>query len=478
FFEDPEFYDRYEMVRRYSMSRPINLLWALSDIFSELIGMGTFLFVAIRFNPLITAGFLLLSLPGVFFDLFFARRFYSLSDSRTPENRKAWYLSHLLFSDRSVKEIKIFGLAPLFIKRFKKISLDHYNETKTLILKRDFYNTLLSFLGNISYYLVFFYLVVKALQQRITLGDFTFYRTAFNNIDRGFATILQSLTRIYESNLYLEDLLKFLNLEPDTFEIVKGKRTNLSQINLELKNISFKYPGTDKEVLKNINLTVEPGKSIALVGENGAGKTTLIKLICGFYEPTKGRILVNGHDLTKLNKKEYRKHIGVIFQDFTAFDLTAKENIGLGEVSEINNLAKIKKAAQKAGADKIIEKLPERYDTMLGRQFKGGVQLSSGEWQKIALARAFATDAALLILDEPTAAVDAKTEYQIFRKFEKMTREKSVILISHRFSTARIADRIVVIHQGRIAEEGTHQELLAAGGKYAELFSLQAEGYR
>lgn len=284
--------------------------------------------------------------------------------------------------------------------------------------------------------------------------------------------------RIYEYNLYLDDLLEFLNLEPSAFESVKGNKIALSKVKLELKNVWFKYPGMEKWALKEINLTVEPGKSLALVGENGAGKTTLIKLICGFYQPTKGQILVNGYDLTRLNKKNYRKHIGVIFQDFTAFNLTARENIGFGKVEEVGNLNKVKKAAQKAGADAIIENLPKKYKTILGRVFEGGVQLSIGEWQKLALARAFMNDAPLLILDEPTAAVDAKTEYHIFKRFEEMTQEKSVILISHRFSTARIADRIVVVHKGKVAEEGTHRELLKAGGKYAELFSLQAEGYR
>lgn len=478
YFEDPTFRNRYEKIRQYALGRVINSVWYLSDIFSEIVRMGSFLFVALRFNLYISLGFLVLALPGAFFDLFFAKRFYGLANSQTPKSRLAWYLSHLLLSDQTVKEIKIFRLAPKLISRFREIALEYYEETKKLVFKREAIDSLLSIIADLSSLLVYFFLVAKALLRQISFGEMNFYREAFENIDRGFSTLLRNITRMYEDNLYLSDLIYFLALTTESFEHSGKRKPDLEKIRVEIKDLWFKYPEAKNWALKDINLIVEPGRSLSLVGENGAGKTTLIKLICGFYEPTKGQILINGVNLNDLDKSRYRKHIGVIFQDFTSFNLTVKENIGFGNVEEMGNPAKVERAAKMSRVDAFIQKLPKRYETMLGRLFEGGHQLSHGEWQKIALARAFMSEGSLLILDEPTASVDAKAEYEIFKRFEKLTEEKSVILISHRFSTARIAEEIAVLEKGLIIEEGTHQELIKKGGKYHKLFSLQAEGYK
>jgi len=478
YFEDPAFYDRYEKVRRSSQGRVIRVFYSITETFGEFISAVSFLVILAFFQPLILVLILIGVLPLFVFNSFFAHKKYLITDSRVPESRLINYLSSMLFSEFNTKELRIFGLHRHFQKLYEETSEKFNRENARVWLRESHKRVPLQILSQGSSFIAFAYIAYKAIFGAISLGSFNFYNSAYTRSERSIRRIFRNLSALYEENLYLNDLFEFLNLSESFFEKSGGKITAGNNLEIKIENLSFQYPGSKEYVLKNINLEIRPGESLALVGKNGAGKTTLVKLLCGFYEPTDGRILVNGQDLKLLDLEEYRKKIGVVFQDFSYYNFSAGENIGFGRLEEINNHKKIEAAAQKAGAREFIEKLPKKYNQLIGKQFEGGINLSIGQLQRLALARAFMADAPLMILDEPTSASDAEAEAKLYGQIEKIAEEKSLLLISHRFSTVKIAEKICVIDKGKIIEVGSHAELLKKGGSYAKLYRIQAKGYK
>ncbi len=397
----------------------------------------------------------------------------------TQERRELDYLRFAGASDETAKEVKIFGLSDFFGKRYQKLAGEYYQVNRNLSVRRAAWGGLLSMLGSLGYYTAYAVIIYRTVYGELSLGDLTFLSGSFLRLRSLMEAILIRFSSIADSALYLRDLFDFLEMEPR----IRSKDESLPfpetiHDGFTFENVSFRYPQMEKWVLRDVSFTLHPGEKLALVGENGAGKTTLVKLLTRLYDPVEGRILLDGHDLRDYNLDGLRDAVGVIFQDYVKYHLTASENIAVGRIDDRNNSNRIKEAAQRSLADKVIDKLPEGYQQMIGRWFKQGTNLSGGEWQKIAIARAYMRDAQLLILDEPTAALDARAEHEVFHRFVELTFDKCAVLISHRFSTVRMADRIVVLHEGKLLEHGTHEELLAAGGQYSELFQLQASGYR
>lgn len=476
--EDPKFFDKYDKVRRQSAHRPIRVLTAIIRLFGQGVTGLSFFVALISFEPLLLIPLLLATIPLLIFDSFFAKKVYFVTDSRTPQSRLVNYLSYQMFSERSATELRIFGLHGYFYKLYKKLTEGFFRENTGLQKEQGIKRTLLGMFSEISYYAAYLYVAVDAVRGLISVGDFNFYVSALSRISSALERIFRHISGLYENSLYLNDLFEFLNLEPSRFEqggeeIVTGK-----EIEIVIEDLSFKYLGSDQLVLRGIDMTIKPGESVALVGKNGAGKTTLVKLLCGLYQPTGGRILVNGISLENLDLEEYRKLISVIFQDFSFYHFTAAENIGFGNPKRVKDLPAIRQAAKKAGAHEFIEQYPKKYKQMMGKQFEGGIMPSIGQLQKLALARAFMKDVPIMIMDEPTASSDPEAELALFKQIKKFSEDKSLILISHRFSTVKIAKKIYVIEDGRITESGSHQELLDQGGTYARLYTIQAEGYK
>jgi ATP-binding cassette subfamily B protein len=382
-------------------------------------------------------------------------------------------------SNQSAKEIKIFGLGTHLAERYREVSERIYEDNKTVAVKRASVGFLLNLVSTGGYYGAYAVVLIRTLAGAISVGTFGFLTGAFSRSRMYIEKILQSFTDISDQALYLKDLFEFFEMEP-AIRSVPGALPAPRPIRsgFEFRNVGFAYPGSDRMVVENINFRLDAEEKIALIGENGAGKTTLVKLLARLYDPTQGQILLDGVDVREYDVEDLRKEIGVIFQDYMRYELLAKENIGFGKIEDLGDQARIEVAARKSMAYQVIGKLPNGYDQMIGRRFDGGVDLSGGEWQKFALARAYMRDAQLLILDEPTATLDARAEYEVFRRFAELTKGRMAVLISHRFSTVRMADRILVLQNGRIHEQGTHKHLVDLGGQYAELFELQAAGYR
>jgi ATP-binding cassette subfamily B protein len=389
------------------------------------------------------------------------------------------YLQHVLTVDTSVKEVKLFGLGEPLLKRYQDLFWTLYREDTALALRRSRTSMLWSLASTGSYYGAYAYIVWRTLSGSITLGDMTLYLTLCRQSQGTFQSLLSSVGSLYESGLFLNHLFGFLGLEPRMPPAPRPRRVpHPIRSGIEFRGVSFRYPGREDWALRGIDLHLAPGEKVALVGANGAGKTTLIKLLTRLYDPTEGQILLDGVDLQEYDVEDLRSSIGVIFQDFVRYQATVRENIGFGQIEALDDTPRLLSAAQRGGADEVIATLPDGYDSMLGRWFDRGHELSGGQWQKIALGRAFMRDSEVLVLDEPTAALDAEREYEIFRRFQTLTDGKIAVLISHRFSTVRMADRIAVLEDGQLAELGTHTALLAHGGTYPRLFNLQAEGYR
>jgi ATP-binding cassette subfamily B protein len=483
-FEDADLYDKLERARRQTVNR-IGLFTLVLATIQDLITLVTLSAALIAYVPWLLVLLAVAVVPSLLGETHFASLGYSLLYSWTPERRLLDYLRYIGASDVSAKEVKLFGLSDFLVGRYDGLSREFYEANKALAVRRSLVSTVLGTVGTLGYYaayVVIIYLTVighRGPAGVFTIGVLTFLTGSFRQSRDLIQRVLLSLTQVFEQSLYLDDLFSFLALEPTVRSAPDARPVPVPiRQGFVFENVGFRYPGSDAWAVRHLDFTLEPGERIALVGENGAGKTTLAKLLVRLYDPTEGRILLDGVDLRQYDITSLRQNVGVIFQDFVRYDLIMRENIAVGNIERLSDEPRLHGAAQRSLADSVVGRLAGRYDQMLGRRFEGGVELSGGEWQKVALARAYMRDAQLLILDEPTAALDARAEYQVFLRFSELTAGKMAVLISHRFSTVRMADRILVLRAGELAEQGTHEELVARGGLYAELFQLQAAGYR
>jgi ATP-binding cassette subfamily B protein len=479
YFEDADFYDRLQNARREGGYKPVELINDTFLIVQNTITLISFALLMLRFSPWLVVVLLATGIPAFIAETRYSERGFRLLTRRAPETRQVNYLSRLLTEDTAVKEIKLFNLGGTLLKRYTTLFDKFFREDKALALRRAGAGFSLGLIATLGFYGSYAWIVWHTVQAKISLGDMTLYLAIFRQGQSTFQSILSALGNIYENNLFMANFFEFLGIEPQMKIAARQRKLSLPlRIGIEFRGVGFRYPDSAEWALRGVDLTIRPGEKIALVGHNGAGKTTLIKLLSRLYDPTEGIILIDGIDIRDLDPVELQQRIGVIFQDFVRYHLPVRENIGFGQIDAMDDAARVAAAARKSGAHTVIEDLPSGYETMLGRWFHEGHELSLGQWQKIALARAFMRNAEILVLDEPTASVDARTEYEIFQNFKALTEGKMAILISHRFSTVRMADRIAVIQEGRIAELGTHEELLRREGTYAQLFTMQAEGYR
>jgi ATP-binding cassette subfamily B protein len=477
-FEDPEFYDKLERARRQTTGRVV----LMSMVLGQVQDIITIIFLAsglIVFAPVLILLLIVAILPSFISETHFSQSSYSLVRSWTPERRELDYLRFIGATDTSVKEVKIFGLSKFLADRFAVLAEKYYKANKALAIKRTVWGAVFHTLGDIAYYGAYVIIILRTVAGVLSVGDLTFLAGSFARLRNQLQGILSRFTKIAENTMYLKDYFDFMEMEPgikDDAAAIPFPET--IQEGIIFEDVGFKYPNTEKWALRNVSFTLRVGEKLALVGENGAGKTTLVKLLARLYDPSEGRILIDGVDLKAYQMDSLRRHIGVIFQDFVKFYLKVSENIAVGNITNLDDQERIVSSAEKSLAHAVVEKLPLKYDQMLGRRFADGVELSGGEWQKVALARAYMRDAEILILDEPTAALDARAEYEVFLRFSELTKGKTAVLISHRFSTVRMADRILVLKHGQLEEIGTHEELLANQGLYSELFKLQAAGYQ
>ena len=477
-FEDPVFYDKMERARRQSTAR-LGMLAGLAGMAQQLLTLLSLLSAVIFFYPWLLVLLLIATIPVFLGETRFAMLNYSMLYRYTPERRELDYLRYLGASNESAKEVKIFGLSKHLVERSRSLFERFYAENKGLAVRRAVQGTLVNLIPTAAYYSAYWLIILKALAGALTVGDLTLMVSAFSRARNIMESLVSGLVGVSEQALFIKDLFDFFETAPTISSppnAVPAPRK--IRDGFEFQNVSFSYRGSEHLVLDNINFRFYAEERIALVGENGAGKTTLVKLLARLYDPTGGRILLDGVDLREYEVDELRHEIGVIFQDYMRYDMLAAENIGFGRISEIENEERVTRSAEKSLASAVISKLANGYQQMLGRRFEGGVDLSTGQWQKIALARAYMRDAQILILDEPTASLDARAEFEVYQRFADLTAGKMAVLISHRFSTVRMADRILVLEHGRIVEQGSHQQLVALEGKYSELFELQAAGYR
>ena len=477
-FEDPEFYDKLTQARREASSRPLSLVNRTFGLVQNAISLSSYAALLFVFSPWAVLILIGAGLPSFFAEAKFSGDAFKLFRWRSPDTRMQIYLESVIAREDGVKEVKLFQLGPRLLQRYRDIFKKLFVEDRRLTLRRDTWGFVLGLLSTAAFYGAYAWIVVSTINGEITLGAMTMYLVLFRQGQSAVAAILSSVSGMYEDNLYLSNLYEYLE-QPVPGRQGDAKIGSDPSRGLEFENVSFAYPGSDHKALSNVSLQIRPGESLALVGENGSGKTTLIKLLTRLYEPTEGRIILDGVELRDWDVEALRQRIGVIFQDFGRYQFSVGENIGAGDVRHIDDPERWEKAAKTGMASPFIEDMPEGYETQLGRWFKGGRELSGGQWQKIALSRAFMrSDADILVLDEPTAAMDAASEAAIFDHFRSESHNKMTILISHRFSTVRAADQIVVIHDGEIVEHGNHESLLAANGQYASLFKLQARGYQ
>ncbi len=476
--EDSEFYDKLERARRQTTSR-VSLMSNVLSQMQDIITVSSLISALIYFYPILILLLIISIIPSFINELNFSRSSYSLQRSWTPERRELDYMRMIGASDVTAKEVKLFGLADFISSTFEKIADKYYKANKKLAISRTIWGAFFHIIGDVAYYGAYVFIVLKTVAGAVTIGELTFLAGSFNRLRNQLQNIFFRFSKITESALYLKDYFDFIDMEfSDNNEFAAQSIPKEIKEGIEFRNVSFRYPQSENNVLTNISFKLKKGEKLALVGENGAGKTTLIKLLLRLYQPTSGSILIDGIDIRHFSSNEYQQVFGAIFQDFVKYYLTAKINIAVGNIKEIDNLNKIEKSAAQSLANEVIETLPERYEQGLGRRFKKGAELSGGQWQKIALARAYMSDAQVVILDEPTSALDARAEYEVFQRFIELTKDRTSIIISHRFSTVRMADRILVLKDGNILELGTHEALLANQKLYAELFELQAAGYR
>jgi ATP-binding cassette subfamily B protein len=477
-FEDSEFYDKLTRARREASSRPLSLVMRTFGLTQNAISLLSYAALLVRFSPWTMLVLLVAGLPAFVAEAKFSGDAFRLFRWRSPETRMQVYLETVLAREDHAKEVKLFGLGARLLQRYRDIFTRLYREDRALSIRRDSWGFGLSLLATSTLYGAYAWIALSTIQARITLGQMTMYLLLFRQGQAAVSAILSAVGGMYEDNLYLSTLYEYLEtpVDPAAGNAVRGP---LPSDGVRFEHVNFTYPGAAQPALIDIDLHLTPGSSLALVGENGSGKTTLIKLLTRLYSPDSGRILVDGLPLPQWSEQALRARIGVIFQDFTRYQMLVGENVGAGDERYFEDQQRWQQAAEKGRAATFIEELPGGYQTQLGKWFKDGQELSGGQWQKIALARAFMrTDADILVLDEPTAAMDARAEAEIFEHFRTLARDRITILISHRFSTVRMADQIAVLDRGRIIEKGSHEQLMAAAGHYAQLFALQARGYR
>jgi len=487
-FEDPEFYDHLERARRQTVGR-IGLIAQMLGLAQDGLTLITLSAALLAFSPWLMVLLVVAIVPSFLGETRFAAMEYSLLFRWTPERRQLDYLRWVGASDDTAKEVQLFGLAGWLTDRYRVLSDRWYAENRKLATRKAIVSSALSFIGTAGYYAAYIVIIARAIAGSITLGSLTFLAASFSRGRDLIQRLLLGASGIYEQGLYLRDLFLFFEMKP-TISSRPGAPAVPRPIRtgFVFENVGFTYPGSDRWAVRHVSFTLHPGERVALVGENGAGKTTLTKLLARLYDPTEGRILLDGIDLRDYDLASLRREIGVIFQDFVRYDMRFDENVGVGEIESVRGYLDngagasppdpLVHAADQSLASSLLPRLPAGYRQMLGRRFDEGVDLSGGEWQKIALARAYMRDAQVLILDEPTAALDARAEYEVFKRFSELMAGRTGVLISHRFSTVRMADRIVVLKAGEVVEQGTHEELVGAGGLYAELFGMQAIGYR
>jgi ATP-binding cassette subfamily B protein len=476
-YEDPTFQDKLERARVQGTDRVL-MIQAAGRLVQQVVTTASLAFSICLFAPWLLVALIVCVVPAFLGETHFAFLGYSLSFAQTPARREMEYLRVLGGSKESAKELKLFGLGPYLVARFTNLAMRLHKETARLARKRLLIGSLLTLLGTLGYYGTYAYVIYQTVAGVLTIGMLTFLAGAIAGASSNIQMVFSTFSTIADQALFVGDLLEFFAVKP-TVASKPGAILVPRPVRqgFEFRNVSFAYPN-GREVLSSVSFKLAPGERIALVGENGQGKTTVVKLLTRLYDPTAGQILLDGIDLREYDQEDLWREIGVIFQDFMRYDLTATENIAVGRIEEKDNIFRIRSAAQKSLAEEVIRKLPKGYEQQLGCRFDGGTDLSGGEWQKLALARAYLREAQVLVLDEPTASLDAKSEHEVFQRFAELTRGKMAMLISHRFSTVRMADRILVLQGGRIAEEGPHEQLMQRGGRYAEMFELQAASYR
>jgi ATP-binding cassette subfamily B protein len=477
-FEDPSFYDKLERARVQANDR-LATLNSMGQFLQQAVSFATLSAAVIAYSPILLLVLLISVVPSFLAESHFAFLGYDLAHGLTPVRREMEYLRLVGSSKESAKELKVFGLGEHLRQRFGRLSATLIGRNKQLAGRRLAWCFAFGVLASVGYYASYAVLVFRTLQKQMTVAEFTFLAGALAGCATQIQSLFSTFSSIADQTLFLTDLLDFFAVRPK----IESRPFALPaprpiRDGFEFRDVSFRYPGSQRFILQHLNFRLSAGERIALVGQNGQGKTTFVKLLSRLYDPTSGAIFLDGADLRDYQMEDLHREIGVIFQDFMRYDLPARENIAVGRIELMSDDGSLRFSARQSRADEVIAKLPGDLDQMLGRRFEGGVDLSGGEWQKFALARAYLRDAQVLILDEPTAALDPAVEFEVFERFTELTKGRTVILISHRFSTVRIADRIVVIEGGRVHEQGTHRQLLAHGGRYARLFEMQAAGYR
>lgn len=478
YYENPKYFDTLHRAQQEASFRPTKIVNSLALLGKTSLSLTVMAGLLFSFHWAVGLLLFASALPGLFVKVRFADTIYKWQRKQTQTERKAWYFNLLLTHEHHAKEIRLFNLGSLFIEKYKKLRTKLRQEKLTIASKQSIAEFSAQAFATLAVFLSYSFIAYKTVQGSITIGDLVMFFQAFQRGQAFLTEMLRSLAGLYEDNLFLKNLSEFLDLEPKiNIPCEVTPFPDMKQGSITIDHVDFNYPNSKRDVLKNISLTIQPGEHIALVGENGSGKTTLVKMLCRLYDPDKGKILFNTTDLKDLHATEIRQNISVIFQDYVKYNLTARENIWLGNIGSSIEDEEIIKAAKQSGAHEVITGLNQGYDTVLGKVFENGEEISIGEWQKIALARAFLRQAPILILDEPTSSLDAKMEYEIFQQFHQLTLGRTAILISHRLSTVRMADRILVMKNGKISENGTHAELMKSQGLYAEMFTRQAENY-
>ncbi|HLB63854.1 MAG TPA: ABC transporter ATP-binding protein [Anaerolineales bacterium] len=478
-FENADYYDKLQNARREADWRGLQIVNGGFYVVQNVLTLLSFAALLLRFSPLLALILFVATLPAFIAQSKFADLTFRVITWRAPESRKLSYLEYVLTDYSAVKEVKLFGLGEPLLGRYADLFWKFLREDQAIAQRRSLASMGWGLLATLTYYAAYAWIVWRAVEGSITLGDMTLYLGIFRGSQQTFEAIFFGLSELYENGLFMSNLFAFLELKPLMARAPHPSPAPSRVVHgVEFRGVAFRYPGQETWALRGVDLTIRPGEKVALVGPNGAGKTTLIKLLTRLYDPSEGEVLLDGVDLRDYDPADLRRKIGVIFQDFVHYHLSAAENVGFGQIEALGDRPRIQAAAEKSGAHPVLASLPQGYETMLGRWFSQGRDLSGGEWQKVALARAFMRDCEILVLDEPTASLDAENEMQVFQRFRELAEDRMAVLISHRFSTVRMADRIFVIEDGRLTERGTHAELLALDGTYARLFTLQAESYR